>query len=242
MSSPAPTPAASDVADAIARAELRRTQLVLIGMELAEEIRERNVQAPLHPEPRHDPARAFALVSRAVRLSLAFAARIDADIMALRNGEFSSRATAGGSEPACAAVVEPPPENEPDPRRVRIRSAVWAAINQEIGDLEGANYALDRVHESLIEREDYENWLDRPWRECVEAICADLGLRPDWSLWSDETGFPKNDDGPHKDWPRLWAYSPTYAEERRRRRAERLKAAEASTAPPAHPPDPHPRR
>jgi hypothetical protein len=223
----------SHVADAIARAELRRAQLerlVVIGMELAEEIREPNVQSPLRPEPRREPCRAFATLSRAVRLTLAFAARIDVDILAMRNGQLPSRPTARAPAAPDAPVFGAAPTESADPRRLKVRGAVWGAINHEIGDPHEATYALDCLHESLIEREDYEDLLDGSWRECVAAVCADLGLHPDWSRWSDETGFPMHDEGPHKDWPRFWSYDPVHAEDRRRRRAERLEAAETMTA------------
>ena len=103
-----------------------------------------------------------------------------------------------------------------------MRSSVWGAINQEVRDIYRAQEVLDRLHDSLFEREDYEAFLNRPFRECVAAICADLGLSPDWSQWSDETGFPvtKNENGPHKNWPRVWQFNPARAAERRQRRAE----------------------
>jgi hypothetical protein len=206
------------VADAVERAETYRTmleRLAVVGMAVAEEIGKRAVNAPYHPEVRHEPGRAFANVSRAVRLTIALCMRIDKDILAMRKG----------GTPSTPKVAAPPsapgfaPEPRIDPRRAKIRGAVWTAINREVSALAPAVEALDRVHESLIEREDYDDLLERPWRECVEAICDDLGLEPDWSLWSDDTGFPV-ETGPHKDWPLLWAYDPRLAEERRRMRAE----------------------
>ena len=95
MSSPDPSAPPTDASlDApIAHAERRLAmleRLAEIGMALAEEIGARNVNAPYHPEPRHDPARSFAAVSRAVRLTLALEVRIEAALVALRNGETPS--------------------------------------------------------------------------------------------------------------------------------------------------------
>ena len=56
-------------------------------------------------------------------------------------------------------------------------------------DGQTAERALDRLRENLIDRETYDDLLTLPFRDCVAAICADLGLDPDWSQWSEETGF-----------------------------------------------------
>jgi hypothetical protein len=125
-------------------------------------------------------------------------------------------------------IWTPPAEPaQPSPLQAKVRSSVWGAINQEVRDIYRAQDVLDRLHDSLIEREDYDKFLNRPFRECVAAICADLGLSPDWSLWSDQTGFPvtKNENGPHKNWPRFWQYNPARAAERRR-----LRRADVSSA------------
>ncbi len=225
------------VADAIARAEVSRAtveRLAVIGMELAEEIRERNVGAAPHPEPRHDPCRAFALVSRPVRLSLAFAARIDADIIAMRKGDPPSPNRPGAGRRSAAPPEKPVlTSSSPSalsPEGVRVRDAVRSAIDAEFGEYDGAIGALDELHERLIEYDRQDTFASRPWRECVEAICADLGLAPDWSRWSDETGFVGPVGKPNVKWNMLWRYDPKRAEQRRRRRAERLEAAEPMTA------------
>ena len=219
------------VAEAIARAEVHRAmaeRLAVIGMELAEEIRERSVQAALHPEPRHDPCRAFALVSRAVRLSLAFAARIDMDIIAMRKGEPTSLARTGAGRRPAAPPEKPAMASSPPralgPEGVRVRDAVWSAINAEFEAFDGAMGALDELHERLIDYEIQDRLASRPWRETVEAICADLGLAPDWSRWSDETGFIGPVGKPDVKWNMLWNYDPKRAEHRRRRRPERLES------------------
>jgi hypothetical protein len=230
MSSPAPTAQSPDFhRDAvIARAERGRAmleRLAVIGMDLAEEIHERNVKTSYHPEPKHDPCRGFAAVSRAERLTVMLVTRMDAEIIAMRNGEFAlARPARGIKAPPIAAAPQavwtPPVAPEPpSPLRAKVRGAVWGAINHEVRDIHRAQETLDRLHENLIEREDYDRFLDRPFRACVEAICADLGLNPDWTQWSDENGFVTDEVGPHYNWPRLWAYNPRRAEERRKRDA-----------------------
>ena len=215
---------------AIERAEARRAvleRLVEVGMELVEEIRGRNVKAPYHPEPRHDPARAFAHVSRAVRLTLAFAGRIDAEILAMRKGEIVAPPKRAADKPAAY-----PSTLALGPEGIRVRDAVVSAIHAEFSEWDGAMGALDELHERLVEYERDDRFSSRPWRECVEAICADLGLEPDWSRWSDETGFAGPAGKPDVKWHMLWKYDAKRSELRRRRKAERL----------GKPPDPHSRQ
>ena len=37
---------------------------------------------------------------------------------------------------------------------------------------------------------------DRPLRQVVEQLCGELGLGPDWSEWTDGTGWPDPRDAP----------------------------------------------
>ncbi len=87
-SSPTPCPDLQRTA-AITRAERRRAmleRLAEMGMAMAEEICQRSIEGPYHPEPRQDAGRSFAAVARAVRLTLTLEARVDDRIFALRNG------------------------------------------------------------------------------------------------------------------------------------------------------------
>jgi hypothetical protein len=216
------------VAAVIARAEARRVvleRLTVIGMELVEDIRARNVQAP---EPRHDPARAFAAVSRAVRLTLAFAGRIDADILAMRNGDAASPSrSSAGSRPAAAPkrAADKPDFAYPStlalgPEGVRVRDAVGSAIEAKFAAFDGAMGALDELHERLVDYETQDRFASRPWRECAEVLCAELGLEPDWGRWSEETGFVGPVGKPAVKWTMLWSYDPKRSEQRRRRKAD----------------------
>ena len=219
---------------AIARAERLRgmlERLAEIGMAMAEDIAERQLSAPYHPEPRHEPGRTFANVSRAVRLTAALVLRLDGDILAMCNGELPPRLAAGGtwaSDVSSALGSAPdrqpftPASKAPPCAKLdRVREVVHAVIDGEIGDVDVAMLALDRAHETLSERDAFDRFLDRPLRDCVAAICADLGLEPDWSRWSDEAGFAAPAAGAAHDWSRLWTYDPDHLEARRKRKAER---------------------
>jgi hypothetical protein len=124
-----------DVAVAITRAELRLRmleELAVMGMALSKEICVRFIDGPYHPEPRHDPGKAFAAVSRSVRLTLAMEVKVEDRIVALRKGEIpaspgrpSRPKAAGGTsaDPETALGPQCPggsdsdePEDEADPR------------------------------------------------------------------------------------------------------------------------------
>ena len=101
MSSPAPATIAADP-DALAWAELRHDMLLRlasVGMRVAEEIAERAVNSPYHPEPRHEPGRAFAAISRAVRLTLTLEAKVAIYLLALRRGEVPPEPVARAPRP-----------------------------------------------------------------------------------------------------------------------------------------------
>ena len=187
MRSPVAPPAPALVADAIARIEERRDaldRLAAKGMEMVERLAAGEVVEIAGRKPFADPARAFAVISRAVRLCLALASRLDEEIIALLRG---------GPIPTLAILApeaaEPAPEAPaPDPRpRERVARAVDAVI--EAADREAIERRRAYVREHLIEGEDYDAFLHQPWRVVVQAICADLGLHPDWSTWDDSEGF-----------------------------------------------------
>ena len=190
-----------------------------MGMTLAAEIVERAVSAPYHPEMRHDSGRSFASVSRAVRLTVVLEAKVHKEIIAFRNGA-----------PALASILKTASKTTPDRVRAKIESAVSEAISREVGDVDEARDALDRVRERLIEGEDYDAFLSGSWRDCVAAICADLGLDPDWSDWSDEVGFTPSVSRPRGERQSCWTHAPGDAEIRRRGKADRITPGAPPTA------------
>ncbi len=100
------------LAAALAKAERRQAlleELTDIGMNLARQIdaHAAAAMAAINEEHGGDPARAFATLSRAVRLTLAMEARVDAQILALRNGRvpagWGAAAANRRESPTCAA-------------------------------------------------------------------------------------------------------------------------------------------
>jgi hypothetical protein len=153
-------------------------------MALAREINQRFIEGPHRLEPRPDPSRAYATVSRAVRLTFILEARTEKQILAWRKGDLLSLG-ALEPEPFLAPRFDSPAE-----RRERVRDCVAAVIDREALDPNEAEWMRGRVQRELIETEDLDDHrLKGGFRDCIEAICGDLGLKPDWSRWSDDHGF-----------------------------------------------------
>jgi hypothetical protein len=145
---PALTPkAAAHLANMIERTERRGAILQdLVGVceTLSKKLARDMLDGPFHPESRHDTARAFDVVTRSLRLTLAMEDRVDRQLFALHNGELpvapTRRKEAGedAGAPAVSAEVQPEPE----------RSA-GSESDRETPDSE----RCESDRESLVERE-----------------------------------------------------------------------------------------
>ena len=215
-------PAAAPMERAEQRVAMLR-ELAELGMQLTRVLVQRAAEAPAEPEPRHNAAESFARVSRAVRLTLALEAKVDQDLAALRNGGGVATPPDDRDGPddiaervAWVRREKARLKGQPSAHRNKIRDNVWDVVNREVTDIYPAQEVLDDLHERLTEGERYDTFVFRPLRESVEAICADLGLSPDWSRWTDD-GFPPDTPPARYDWPDMWCYDPEHAAERRRR-------------------------
>ena len=123
-SKPALTPkAAAHLANMIERTERRGAilaDLVHVCETLSKKLARDMLDGPFHPESRHDTARAFDVVTRSLRLTLAMEDRVDRQLFALHNGELpvapARRKEAGEDTgaPAVSAAVEPEPRRSAD--------------------------------------------------------------------------------------------------------------------------------
>jgi hypothetical protein len=182
------------VAAAVARAEARLAlldELAGLGMTIARELA---LRVRHDVNPKQEPAGPFEKVSHAIRLTLALQAKIEADMVALRNQrpaapQKPAAPLASPKNPEWDLIVRTP---SPEPRRERLREEIMEAIWQEADESEEqAGLKQIRLYERLVETEAYDAFLDLPFRDAVAAICKDLGVQPDWSRWSDERGFER---------------------------------------------------
>ena len=145
------------------RAEWRaRTlrQLVAIGMDMArmlqDQAREASASDPGVIGP--DLSLRFHRISRSIRMSLALDAKLADGFQA----EMKDR--------EAVLVTE---------RKALAKEAVSRQVDRDTPDRD-----LHRERSDRIEREDLEDFSDKPVSEIIAIICADLGITPDWQAWS----------------------------------------------------------
>ena len=160
--------AASDPFEVRAQQRVEALQeLIAIGMELAREAR-RQVMEPTHAEtPAKDLDLVFQRIARAVRQTVALATRLDQD----RQKSQAERASKAAVETRVRGLM----------RKARVQEIVERVIEVE----SDGERLLGRLDERLEDADDTD-FADRPIGELVAAICRDLGVTPDWSLWEDE--------------------------------------------------------
>jgi len=194
-----------------------------------------------------DPLRAFARVQRAVNLVLMLMLRIDDEIADLKAG-----ASLGPSAPAAKAAKSA--EALGDKIRQLGREALAGDVERPEPPErpERPERLPGNLHEwlgaDLMDPQFYK-LLKGPLKNAIAAICADFGLKPDWSLWTQD-GFPPPPGGREEDWIAFFVpdakIEPTPADAERepsrpppRRDAHR--AWDTSWRPPWPPPEsPHP--
>ena len=186
---------ADRMAEAVVRARLRleRVQEIsAVGMTLLRDLGERAQAAPAGGKaeaeaPAVDAAGDFAKISRALRLTLDLEARFDEALRALQAGkdvaleerrESRARRDAEAEEKQCKA------------RRDKVVAQVSIAIARESESESADEDRYDAMIERLEEDEAYMELTDRPLREVVGQMCADIGLTVDWTDWH-ENGWPE---------------------------------------------------
>ncbi len=148
------------------------------------------------------PIAAFERVARAVRLAVYLAMRIENEIDDLR----------AGRSPEPGAFVSDAPRAKAErltdlSEAVRKRAGLGddeleTALQEIAGEVERPEHAarlIGNLRADLREDPEFYRLLNGPLQDAVAAICADLGLKPDWSLWT-EDGFPPPPGGGEEDW------------------------------------------
>ena len=191
LSDPALTPASPEDA-CIQRAErhLRMlAELAEIGMDLARALK-RRVEAETDaeadeppPVAGRDPADGFQRISRAVRLTVALETKLGEALRALIAGELVAAETRKAETARRDGEAR---EQRHKATKNRVSDLVNHVMAAGIEDQEEYEACYEALEERLEEDEAYEGYADKPLRETVERLCADLGLTPDWSLWTDD--------------------------------------------------------
>jgi hypothetical protein len=134
-----------------------------------------------------NPITLFVRIARAVHLAIALRLKIEQEIADLLAGKSPS-AVAPAAEATRTGLAESRGEE--------------VAEVEEVENLHGSPRpeVLPReIREPLGESDRFHRLLNGPLKDAVAAICADLGLGPDWSLWT-EDGFPPPPGGDVRVW------------------------------------------
>ena len=169
MSTPSPDPRLAQALDAAERRLAMLERLAEMGMAVAAAVTEAVVEFPHRPGSGAEGARAFGIVSRAVRLTVILAGRVEKSILAMRKGELGLEAMLAARDAA----------DPPATRAERLRAAVTPALEREAADAEDAEVLRRRLNARLSGCDGAGALLSRPFRDCVKAISADFGLDPE---------------------------------------------------------------
>ncbi|HLZ82225.1 MAG TPA: hypothetical protein VKQ54_01575 [Caulobacteraceae bacterium] len=202
---PAPTPQpdpsvgappAADEADllaaSVARVERRLRMLddlAEMAMKLASRVTEWALAADGDASTKGEPGDAppdfaaddLAKLSRAVRLTLDLAGRLEETLARLRAGETLVRANRRREHEERAARAQGRRETA---ARDKVNEQVAMVIFSESESESECSDLLDALAERLDDDVAYIDIEDEPLREVVERLCGDLGLKPDWSRWT----------------------------------------------------------
>jgi hypothetical protein len=165
-------------------------EIAEMGMEMARDVRDQAMAQPAPeppvPEPpptkaARDPdalARAFARLTRAVRMTIALHTKLEED-----HRRQSAETAADRARRAAAARDQHRAYQRAKVGRVIDATLDAAAGNDE--DDEERERLEDEWREHLLDFDDYALGGTRSIGEIIARICRDLGVTPDWARWVD---------------------------------------------------------
>jgi len=190
---PIDPPAVDDLhAASVARVERRLRlldDLAEMAMKLASRVTEEAAKAADAAASTY-AADDLAKLSRAVRLTLDLAGPLEETLARLRAGEVSVRAARRQEHEARASRAR---DRRDTAARDKVSEQVRMVIFSESESETESRDLLDALEERLSDDIVYIDVADQPLREAVERLCGDLGLKPDWSRWTDD-GWPEPDE------------------------------------------------
>ena len=144
-------------------------------------------EGPPGPAPLRDPAGDLARLSRCLRLTVVLEGRIAKKLHGLRAGLARER-EARREDAARRAAAEG--ETRHQAARAKVEDLVTEAILAGDGDEAESLELAEALDERLEDDDAYMNLEDRPLREVIEQMCADLRIEVDWSRWTGDGWTP----------------------------------------------------
>ncbi len=131
---------------------------------------------------------AYSRVCRNVRVTAVLELMVADYLTALRAGDPSAEFWPRGSRQKNARATDPHgPEAKPAPDRMERRDQLHGFVLDLANPMSYEPVERERIYENIHERmyesERYDAILDLPLEQAVEAICKDLGIRPQYERW-----------------------------------------------------------
>jgi hypothetical protein len=159
-------------------------ELVEIGMRMARNT-EKQAAVPLEPgvAPR-DFALMFSRIARAVRMTLAFEARLAADRRALAEKGAAARAAERAAQEQRAAEAR---ARRLARQKDKAKHLIYGMIKAKRTSVGKESEQIEEMHERLEDFDDYAELGTLSFGAVLARICRDLGLTPDWRRWENES-------------------------------------------------------
>jgi hypothetical protein len=166
-------------------------ELTAIGMNIARAIERQAIEAAkpavdgwvAPPQGARDFSALFACISRAVRLTVAFEAKLAEERRQWLARTESQRAAARAEAARREAATE---TRRRALKKSKVERIAKQGIESRTKDLHERYDLGNGLSERLREYERYDELGDRPIGEILARIFMDLGIRPDWQRWERE--------------------------------------------------------
>jgi len=137
------------------------------------------LEAGEKPQGSEEALDGFVQASRILHVSVALQPRVEKELAALRAGDPLVETSPRRSQAADPAKPQP----DRMARRDQIHGHVTELADPDSFDAEERERIYQEIHEGLYESDRYDALLDLPLEQAVEAICKDLGVRPQYERW-----------------------------------------------------------
>ena len=155
-------------------AELAMALLRISGRKAAQAM-----EADDDPQAGRDHMDAVTRASRALHASLALQPKVEKELASLRAGDPLLETAPRRASNAYPSDPIWDPDAVIDPKET-LRGNVLEIINPDAYDDDECERIYEEIDERLYHSDRYDEFLNLPTEDAVEAICADLGVKPDW--------------------------------------------------------------
>ena len=160
-----------------------------------------------------DPTAAFKRVVRIARFAAVLYLKIKAQIAACKAGEPFDIDAFLAQTPLPRALSRSRRDADDGDDEDLEDFEEWEDLDEFENLVESESFErfddLDGV-ERPSQQDKYEALLRGPLKDAIAAICKDLGIKPDWSLWT-ANGFPPPAGGGVEDWVAFFVPAPAVA-------------------------------